>query len=408
MATNSSGVGRFFGGLAAGPALRQRAATQGRLDAMREALSDAQIRNTGAEAALRQDKLAALDPATLSQAFTGLGLTTDQAGGAGTLVRGGQNVNEIGQLMKSLAAQSAQRAARDAAINGDLNRANAELFGVANGPQKLSAVEGGVTLNPLATPDQNQFAPTAIGQAMIAADMARANASNASAARSRAGISADKAGNYETIEDENGNLVSHNKLTGAVAPITNADGSPLKKGSKVTPTAAPANVAQSVLGSELNAAGLPVTNPDANQMFLAWQARMAATDPKYNNGEYALSQYALQQPAGAILSGRDENGRVSPQVIEPAGISKEFSDAIANKPTAPNGESPAEQGGSQNPSSQLRETTAAETDPGQVKPAATQAVRVNSAAERDALPDGTTYIAPDGSVRIKRAKAGAR
>jgi hypothetical protein len=407
MATNTSGVGRFFGGLAAGPALRQRAATQGRLDAMREALSDAQIRNTGAEADLRQDKLAALDPATLSQAFAGFGLQPDQASGAGTLVRSGQNVNEIGQLMKSLAAQSAQRAARDRAINGDLNGANAELFGVANGPQKLSAVEGGVTLNPLATPDQNQFAPTAVGQAMIAADQARANASNASAARSRAGIAADKASNYETIDTGNG-LVRHNKLTNEVMPITDADGTQISKVTKVTPTAAPANVAQSILGSELNAAGLPVTNPDANQMFLAWQARMAAIDPRYQNGEYALSQYALQQPAGAILAGRDENGRVAPQVVEPAGISKEFSDAIANKPTAPNGASPAEQGGSQNPSSQLRETTAAETDPGEVKPATTQAVRVNSAAERDALPDGTTYIAPDGSVRIKRAKAGAR
>lgn len=407
MATNSSGVGRFFGGLAAGPALRQRAATQGRLDAMREALSDAQIRNTGAEASLRQQKLAALDPSSVAGALAGFGLTPEQAQGGGTLVAGGQNVNQIGQLMTALAHQASQRAARDRAIKGDLNGANAELFGVANGPQKLSAVEGGVTLNPLATPDQNQFAPTAIGQAMVAADMARANASNASAARSRAGIAADKASNYETIDTGNG-LVRHNKLTNEVMPITDADGTQISKTTKVTATAAPANVAQSILGSELNAAGLPVTNPDANQMFLAWQARMAAADPKYNNGEYALSQYALQQPAGAILSGRDENGRVAPQVVEPAGISKEFSDAIANKPTAPNGASPAEQGGSQNPSSQLRETTAAETDPGEVKPAATQAVRVNSAAERDALPDGTTYIAPDGSVRIKRAKAGAR
>lgn len=412
MATNTSGVSRFFGGLAAGPALRQRAATQGRLDAMREALSDAQIRNTGAEASLRQDKLAAMDPAGLASAFTGLGTTPEQAQGAATLYRGGDNGPQIGELIKTLTHLGSQRAARDAALSGDMNAANANLFGVANGPQKLSAVEGGVELNPLATPDQNSFTPTALGNAQIAADFARAGASNAAAARSRAGISADKAGNYETIEDDDGNLVSHNKLTGVVAPIVNGDGSPLKKGGKVTPTAAPANVAQSILGSELNSAGLPVTNPDANNNFLAWQARMAESDPQYKNGEYALSQYALQRPAGALLAGRDENGHVSTQTVAPEGISQEFADAIANKPSAPvggvtaaSGASPAAQGGSPEPSSKVR--TAVPDVPPSATPN-TSAVRVNSKAERDALPDGTTYLAPDGTVRIKRATGGGQ
>lgn len=413
MATNSSGVSRFFGGLAAGPALRQRAATQGRLDAMREALSDAQIRNTGAEASLRQDKLAALDPGGLGAAFTGLGLDPDQSAGAATLYRGGDNGAQIGELVKTLTHLSAQRAARDSALSGDMNAANANLFGVANGPQKLSAVEGGVTLNPLATPDKNSFTPTALGNAQIAADFARAGASNASAARSRAGISADKAGNYETIEDDDGNLVSHNKLTGAVAPILTGDGAPLKKGGKVTPSAAPANVSQSILGSELNAAGLPVTNPEANQTFLAWQARQSATDPNYKNGEYALSQYALQQPAGALLAGRDENGKISTQPVVPAGISQEFADAIANKPSAPvggvtqaTGASPVAQGGSVDPSSQVRDPGPVDT--GTPSSVATSAVKVSSKEQRDALPDGTTYVAPDGTVRIKRAKAGGQ
>lgn len=186
MPMGTEGVAKFFAGLGAGPALRQQAAARGRLDAMRAALTDAQIRNTGNDAALKQVKLDALDPATLGTALAGAGVPMEQSDGAAGLVRAGQNVNEIGGLMKTLQALGLQRAARDAAVRGDLNGANAQLTGLADKPITLSQVTDGVAFNPTQTPDANAFAPTAVGQAMI-------GQRNAAAADSMAGAGAQNA-----------------------------------------------------------------------------------------------------------------------------------------------------------------------------------------------------------------------
>src|SRR5690348_4660800 len=191
MPNGTEGVARFFAGLGAGPALRQRAAAQGRLDAMREALTDAQIRNTGADAELKQTKVDALDPAALAQAFAGMGLDDGQSQGAAGLARAGNNADQIGGLMKALQIIGAQRAARDAAVRGDKNAANASLFGATDKPVDLSKVVDGVSFDPTATPDQNAFDPTAVGQSMIRQHDASAASSAASAAATRAKLPAE-------------------------------------------------------------------------------------------------------------------------------------------------------------------------------------------------------------------------
>lgn len=118
--------------------------------------------------------------------------------------------------------------------NADLNLLN-RMNIVRNGkPVDLSTVQGDTLINRMVTPDQQAAyggnTPTQIGLSDIAlkgaeatAANARAGASNASAARQRAGIGADKAGNYEIQQTDHG-LVRVNKLDPAdVKPVTLGD-----------------------------------------------------------------------------------------------------------------------------------------------------------------------------------------
>lgn len=285
----TEGVAKFFAGLGAGPALRQRAAAQGRLDAMREALTDAQIRDTGAQAALRQTQVDALDPATLAQTFAGFGLPEDQAGGAAGLVRAGNNANEVGQFMTHLQHLASQRAARDAAVRGDLNGANAQLFGLADKPVPLSQVTDGVALNPIVTPDANAFDPTAVGASMIAQHNAAAANSTASAAATRAKLpgelrkleaEADKAGR-ERDKAGNVTLPSMDKVRNTIGQAV--------------------PVLDSLTGKPTGQVRYDVS-PDELGRFLTYQANNATTDPRFNDGEYALQQFLLQHASPATVT----------------------------------------------------------------------------------------------------------
>jgi hypothetical protein len=122
----------------------------------------------------------------------------------------------------------------------DLNALNTRMIVIGGKPVDLTKVEGNVVFDPMQTPDGQAMTPTAIGQAMVGADAARAadsyasaGAHNAAAARSRAGIGADKAANYELLPDQSGQLVRVNKLTGQAAPImvdgSDAEGPPIAR-----------------------------------------------------------------------------------------------------------------------------------------------------------------------------------
>jgi len=418
-----------------GTGIRARAAAQGRQDALREALTGSQVDNTRAETALRQNKLSNLDPAVLGPAIAGaLGVPTEQGGNLATVGNAGLgNVSEMAQALRTAQMVSAQRAARNAALGGNLNEANANLFGVANGPQKLSAVEGGVTLNPLATPDQNDFTPTAIGQAMIGADNARAAASYASADRQKAGIAADKAGNYETIDTPEG-LMSHNKLTNAVQAILGSDNQPLRKAEKNGATLLPEHVADAVLGKVTDAMGNATPDPEAYGQFSAWQAQKAQTDPRYLNAAFAMQRYQTEAPVGSRMAiatpdAKGANHLGIGNVSAPGALDLEgnalpalVATVVGNKAPPPdnsvgalhanalgaNGSSPAKQGGDGDPSSLVRppagnpvlnilEGGAAAPAP----PLSGAVAQPKSEAEYNALPPGTTYMHPDGTIKVK-------
>lgn len=109
---------------------------------------------------------------------------------------------DAGQLNDVLGA-AARSSARDAALGGNWEGANANLMAVANGPQELGAVQGQNLLQNRFKEGGGGISTTEQGRAGIAADAARAaasyasaNNSNASAARTRqaAGIDAAKFG----------------------------------------------------------------------------------------------------------------------------------------------------------------------------------------------------------------------
>ena len=106
---------------------------------------------------------------------------------------------DAGQLNDVLGA-AARSSARDAALVGNWEGANANLMAVANGPQELGAVQGQNLLQNRFKEGGGGISTTEQGQAGIAADAARAaasyasaNSSNASAARTRQGMGIDAA-----------------------------------------------------------------------------------------------------------------------------------------------------------------------------------------------------------------------
>lgn len=92
-----------------------------------------------------------------------------------------------------------RQAARDKAVLGDAANPNAELFGIASGPVKTTDISDGVAYNPLGSASQG-LNVTPLGEASIAqrraaaaSSYASANNSNASAARTRQGMTLDRA-----------------------------------------------------------------------------------------------------------------------------------------------------------------------------------------------------------------------
>lgn len=355
MPYGTEGVAKFFSGLGAGPALRQRAAAQGRLDAMREALTGAQIDDTNAESGLRQAKLDALDPATLATAFGNMQSPDTQAEGAAGLARAGNNADQIGGLMKALQIISAQRGARDAAIRGDQNLANANLFGATDKPVTLSQVTDGVVLNPTLTPDQNNFDPTAVGQAMINERNAAAGNASASAAATRAKLPLEL------------------RKLGAEAAKAGKDA-----GDKLPPIADVTSILPKTAPEDGN--GTPQTDPSQVAQVLSWLAQ----HPKANVGDY-VNQSPVGSPGAVVPSDTD--------VL--LGALK-----VVGKPGAGEVESPAEDAGENGEEpGQLPAGKA----PATVAPAAGEPAKPTTQAQFDALPKGALFINPaDGRVMRKK------
>ena len=128
------------------------------------------------------EKARALDG--LGSYLTQMGIENGDAV-AGTQ-RAGVNLNTLYGGLGKQQIMGFRQAARDAAVGGDMGGANAELFGIANGPVALPQVSGGVLLSNKFLPGGGDMSVTPVGQAQIGADNARAQASLITANRPRA------------------------------------------------------------------------------------------------------------------------------------------------------------------------------------------------------------------------------
>lgn len=106
------------------------------------------------------------------------------------LAAGGGNAQQLMGGVGAARQQGFRQAAAEAAALGDVQGANAQLFGVANAPVQVTGISDGVAYNRLAAPGEADLTVTPLGEATIRQRDASANASHARAhaTRQRLGI----------------------------------------------------------------------------------------------------------------------------------------------------------------------------------------------------------------------------
>lgn len=112
------------------------------------------------------------------------------------LAAGGGNAQQMLGGLGAARQQGFRQAAAESAALGDVQGANAQLFGVANGPVQVTGISDGVAYNRLAAPGEADLTVTPLGEATIRQRDASANASHARAAstRARLGIAQEQFG----------------------------------------------------------------------------------------------------------------------------------------------------------------------------------------------------------------------
>lgn len=262
-----SGAGALGAALGGRNALR-RAAYDQRMDELAKAFVQAQMgRKYQSETALNNDTLSARGD--LGQAFgNAYNLSPETAEAMAVLGRAAKTSNP-----EQLASMGMRQRAMG---TSDPVAANQILAAVEGKPRDLTKIQGNTAFNPTLTPDQATMAPTQVGKAAMAADMARALASQESAARDRALTPLEAAlKRAQTYNAEHGG-----------------------RGSKQNVTSPSMSLLRQSLGDiertdALSGRTYFDVSPDKLQAFLRWQTQQASSDPRFNDGDYALQQYLL-------------------------------------------------------------------------------------------------------------------
>lgn len=123
------------------------------------------------------------------QAQMGLGAALEGLGAPAELAKvfaAGHDPTKLSRYMGDMQEQGFRGNAVERALAGDWDGGNANLMGVANGPQQLAKIEGQNLLGNVFLQGGGGVSTTEQGRASMAADAARARASDASAASSYA------------------------------------------------------------------------------------------------------------------------------------------------------------------------------------------------------------------------------
>ncbi len=175
MAKNGwASLGQAFAG---GGAVQERAYQAGQTRA-------AQLATLLAGAQIKRDEAMARDQFQASLADAGY--APEQASVLSNAFRAGFNPTQLSGYRGDLQEQDFRQGAVARSLAGDFGGGNAYLMGVANGPVELAAIQGQNLINNRLLPGGGGISTTDQGMATIAADAARARASDASAASSYA------------------------------------------------------------------------------------------------------------------------------------------------------------------------------------------------------------------------------
>ncbi len=158
-----------------------------------------QARQARSKAMLAQqvnDQRALVNPELVNRLYSGDQSALGELGSIALLANDNLDASSLSDVLGA----SASSGARNAALGGDYNAANANLFALAKGPQQLATVEGQNLLGNRFLVGGGDVSTTEQGRAGMAADAARARASDASAAssyasaaRTRQGMALDRA-----------------------------------------------------------------------------------------------------------------------------------------------------------------------------------------------------------------------
>ncbi len=175
MATNGwASLGQAFAG---GAARQEQAYQAGQTRA-------AQLAQLLAGAQIKRDEAMARDQFQAS--LTDAGYAPEQAGLLSNAFRAGFNPTQLSGYRGDVQEQDFRQGAVARSLAGDFGGGNAYLMGVANGPVDLASIQGQNLINNRLLPGGGGISTTDQGRAGIAADAARARASDASAASSYA------------------------------------------------------------------------------------------------------------------------------------------------------------------------------------------------------------------------------
>jgi hypothetical protein len=144
----------------------------------------AQLATLLAGAQIKRDEAMARDQ--LESSIGGAVADPAQANLLATVLRGGFDPTKISGYTGATQEQDFRQGAVARSLAGDFGGGNAYLMGVANGPVDLAAIQGQNLINNRLLPGGGGISTTDQGRASIAADAARARASDASAASSYA------------------------------------------------------------------------------------------------------------------------------------------------------------------------------------------------------------------------------
>ena len=318
------------------------------------------------------------DPEAVARAKAGIALS-------------GINYNTLEGGAAKLQEQRFRQAARDAAVEGDHGRANNELWGVASGPVEIPKVTGGMLLSNRLIPGGGDVSVTPIGQSVIDRNAAQGQAAMVRANRPAAS-GGGRAGAPKLSAVDSARMKAELRIIDAqIDPVLN------DISTYAGATAGPG--ARKLADAEARLAEL---QRQQQAIFDKYEGGMAVKAPAPRLRE----MYGVEIPAGsnademsALIAMNQEFDRTGQPRLTGDEVRAYRETGAVRRPAAADPVTVAE--GAINP--RLFDQFQQSLTGGAPAPAARGGIaRPTSKAERDRLPPGTRYIAPDGSERIKR------